>query len=77
MRHWTAEERQRQAELIHSWKPWERSTGPKTLAGKAKSSRNADKLDVTGKRIRDLKIQVQAFAKESKELLKSLQRSRK
>ncbi len=29
--------------LIHRWKPWERSTGPKTVAGKARVSRNARK----------------------------------
>lgn len=40
MRHWTLDERQRQAELIHSWKPWERSTGAKTAQGKAVSSQN-------------------------------------
>ena len=34
MRHWTAEERKRQSELIRTWRPWERSTGPKTPAGK-------------------------------------------
>jgi hypothetical protein len=33
--------RARQALLIHSWRPWRSSTGPKTAAGKAASSRNA------------------------------------
>jgi len=33
----------RQAELIRTWRPWEKSTGPKTKAGKAKVSRNAYK----------------------------------
>jgi len=32
-----------QAELIRNWRPWERSTGPKTAAGKARASRNTDK----------------------------------
>ena len=27
-------------ELIHRWKPWEQSTGPKTAAGKKRVSRN-------------------------------------
>ncbi len=40
---WTPERRQKQAELIQNWKPWERSTGPKTVEGKAKSSQNAYK----------------------------------
>jgi hypothetical protein len=31
------------AVLIHKWKPWENSTGPRTVEGKAKVSRNAYK----------------------------------
>lgn len=38
---WTPERRQRQAEQIRRWKPWEQSTGPKTAEGKARVSRNA------------------------------------
>ena len=38
---WTPERRARQAELIKTWKPWQRSTGPVTAEGKAKSARNA------------------------------------
>ena len=37
---WTPERRARQAALIHTWKCWKRSTGPRTAAGKAKSSQN-------------------------------------
>ena len=37
---WTAERRARQAELIRSWRPWERSTGPKTAQGKDRSKMN-------------------------------------
>ena len=40
MNGWTPERRARAAQLIHTWKPWERSTGPKTTEGKAKVSRN-------------------------------------
>ena len=40
---WNSRRRARQAKLIHRWKPWERSTGPKTPAGKARVSRNANK----------------------------------
>lgn len=43
MSSWTPERRARQAELIRNWKPWKRSTGPQTIAGKAASSRNAYK----------------------------------
>lgn len=38
---WTPERRVRQAELIRLWKPWEKSTGPRTSDGKAKAARNA------------------------------------
>ena len=37
---WTPERRARQAEMISSWRPWERSTGPRTEDGKARSSQN-------------------------------------
>ena len=40
MTRWTPEARQRQSELIRSWKPWERSTGPKSPEGKAVVSQN-------------------------------------
>ena len=38
---WTPQRRARQAALIRSWKPWERSSGPRTAKGKARSARNA------------------------------------
>lgn len=40
---WTPEARARQAALIHAWRPWVASTGPRTELGKAIASRNADK----------------------------------
>ncbi|RRS05060.1 hypothetical protein EIP75_05640 [Aquabacterium soli] len=40
---WTLERKQRQAQLIHTWRPWEQSTGPKTPEGKAVTAKNADK----------------------------------
>ena len=38
---WSPERRARQAVLIQGWAPWRRSTGPKTEAGKTRSSMNA------------------------------------
>jgi len=32
---WTPERRRQQSEQIHRWKPWEKSTGPRTAKGKA------------------------------------------
>lgn len=37
----TPEHRRQQAERIRAWSPWEKSTGPRTLEGKAAASRNA------------------------------------
>ncbi len=64
---WTLERRQRQAELIRTWKPWKRSTGPKTASGKQKSSRNADKggqrkqLRKLGRLLRNHKTELKEF----------------
>jgi len=38
---WTPERRAKQAELIKTWQPWCKSTGPVTAEGKTKSSMNA------------------------------------
>lgn len=40
---WTPERRARQAEAIQRWKPWEKASGPVSLEGKLRSSRNADR----------------------------------
>ncbi|MBW8067622.1 MAG: hypothetical protein GJU73_09275 [Ferrovum sp.] len=42
-RRWTQEQKDRQSALIRSWKPWTRSTGPRTTQGKAQSSKNRQK----------------------------------
>jgi hypothetical protein len=50
----TPEHRQLRAELICKWKPWERSTGPKTPAGKARVARNSYKARIVYRRRSDL-----------------------
>jgi hypothetical protein len=40
---WTPELRRKQSTAIKRWRPWERSTGPRTPEGKATVSRNAFK----------------------------------
>lgn len=47
MRHWTAEERTRQAELIRCWEPW-KTAGVKTAEGKSISRMNATKHGAYG-----------------------------
>ena len=38
---WTLERRERQRRAIERWRPWDKSTGPRTDEGKARSSQNA------------------------------------
>ncbi len=68
MRNWTPEQRQRQRELIQRWKPWEKSTGAKTLEGKKRSSQNAYK---TGKslEVRELIKTLNGLLREQKKLI--------
>jgi hypothetical protein len=40
---WTPGRKAKQAQVIQRWKPWQRSTGPKSADGKAKVARNAFK----------------------------------
>jgi hypothetical protein len=42
-RQWTPEQRAVHAQKIHHWKPWQKSTGPKTIEGKSIVSRNSFK----------------------------------
>ena len=38
---WTPERRARQSELIRTWRPWEKATGPTSAEGKAVVALNA------------------------------------
>ena len=40
---WTPERRARHAALIRTWRPWEKSTGPRSADGKARTARNGFK----------------------------------
>ena len=42
-RRWTSEQKQRRAELIQQWRPWMQSTGARSVEGKRRSAKNADK----------------------------------
>jgi hypothetical protein len=38
---WTPERKAKQSQTIRQWKPWEKSTGPRSPEGKARVGRNA------------------------------------
>ncbi len=69
---WTPERRARQAALIRSWRPWERSTGPRTAEGKARAARNGDRggaWKTEREALRDLKRTMRELLQEQRELL--------
>jgi hypothetical protein len=68
---WTEERRKRQAELILTWEPWAKSTGPRSAAGKAKVAKNAFK---GGRRaaIRELTREVECMLRLHRDRLKGL-----
>ena len=67
---WSLERRAKQAELIRQWKPWAKSTGPRSLEGKERVGRNA----WTGghrAELRELCKLVNAEVRSSRELIAS------
>jgi hypothetical protein len=52
---WTEERRKQQAERIRQTKPWEKSTGPKTEGGKARSALNAVKQGMRSRTAKELR----------------------
>ena len=69
---WTPERRARQAELIRTWQPWAKSTGPRSPEGRQRVSRNA----WTGghrAQLRELSKLVNAEVRASRELVATCQ----
>jgi len=64
---WTEERKQKQRELIQSWKPWEKSTGAKTAHGKAKSKMNAYKHGIS--KTKALLRELASMLREEKKLM--------
>jgi len=65
---WTPERRARQAELIRTWQPWAKSTGPRSPEGRQRVSKNA----WTGghrAQLRELSKLVNAELRASRELV--------
>lgn len=71
---WTPERRAKQADAIRRWQPWNKSTGPRTEEGKARSSRNADKgIAEFEHSILEVRSRVRsAFAASAEDMLASL-----
>jgi hypothetical protein len=70
---WTPERRARQAALIRTWRPWEKSTGPRTADGKARAARNGDKggeWKIERDKVRELKTTVGNLLRRQRELLR-------
>jgi hypothetical protein len=62
---WTPERKAKQSALIQTWKPWDKSTGARTIEGKAVSARNAYKGGIHAM-MRELSV----LLKEQKESIK-------
>ena len=58
---WTSEARARQAERIKEWKPWLKSTGPKSDEGKIISRMNALNNGAADHEIRQLEGLIKAL----------------
>ena len=69
---WSLERRAKQAELIKQWKPWAKSTGPRSLEGKDRVSRNAWKGGHRAE-LRELVKMVNAEVRASRELVSRCQ----
>ncbi len=69
---WTLERRERQAALIRTWRPWERSTGPRTDEGKDRSSKNASIHGEYNQEARTRRQEINALMKDCKEQLRRM-----
>lgn len=68
---WTPERRARQAELIRTWRPWEKSTGPRSAEGKARAAARGFKGGHRAK-LRELMRELNAALNEQRQALGDL-----
>lgn len=73
---WTPEHRARQAEMIRQWRPWEKSTGPVTEAGKAKSAANAKSSGVRAARrdVQEVMALIREYQRQERQMKKLIER---
>ena len=69
---WSPERRQRQREAIQRWRPWEQSTGPRTLEGKAKAASNSLVHGLDTAQQREFMRGVRTFLRKQRQTLKEL-----
>lgn len=65
---WTLERKAKQAQLIQTWQPWKRSTGPQTDEGRARASLNAYKGNPRGKLREDIR-RIKEFMRKQRKFL--------
>ena len=61
--------------MIRTWRPWEKSTGPRTVEGKATAARNGDKggaWKIERDHLRALRRQMAELLREQRDLLARL-----
>jgi hypothetical protein len=66
---WTSERRARQAELIRQWKPWAKSTGPRSPEGRQRLYRAMPGRGGHRQQLRELSKMVNAEVRASRELV--------
>ena len=66
---WTPERRQQQRDAIQRWKPWERSTGPKTDDGKRRSAKNSTVTGIHSAENRAIVREIREQLRAAQELL--------
>ena len=64
---WTAEARARQAALIHTWAPWSKSTGPKSVEGKRRAGQNGRRANPLRRELADMMVELRMVAQWAKE----------
>ena len=69
---WSLERKARQAALIKTWRPWEKSTGPRSEAGKSVSSQNGLKRDPKYRQLDVIRRQVHDLMRDAVTLQKVL-----
>jgi hypothetical protein len=68
---WTEERRQKQAERIRQNRPWEKSTGPRSAAGKARSRNNSRKHGLYDYQTREMRAALKLQRESLKALIKA------